>query len=137
MFSKLLSICAVVLPLGLIGSTPVALADTNVDIHFGVPFYSYQVRPYYRYRRDYGWYDAYRYPRFRGGAYYDDDDSDYVASYPGRLTCGEARRLVREHGFYHVLTRDCYGRIYAFDGLRNDHWATIFVNPYSGRVWRD
>ena len=110
------------------------MAHTNVDIHFGVP---YRVRPYYRYRRDYGWYDAYRYPRFRGGTYYDDDDSDYVAGYRGRLTCGEARRPVREHGFYHVQTRDCYGRIYAFDGLRNDQWVTIFVNPYSGRVWRD
>ena len=137
MFSKSLLICALVaLPFGLIGSAPVALAHTNVDIHFGVPFYAYQVRPYYRYHRDYGWYDSYRYPRVRGGTYYDDGEDDYAAAYPGRLTCGEARRLVREHGFYHVLTLDCDGRTYAFDGLRDGHRATIFVNPYSGRMWR-
>ena len=42
-----------------------ALADTDVDVHFGVPFYTYQVTPRYVYYEDYGWYDPYRYPRFR------------------------------------------------------------------------
>ena len=121
------------MPLGLIGSAPAALAHTNVDIHFGAPFYAYQASPHYRYYRGYGWYDAYRYPRFRRGYFYDDD----VAAYAGRLSCGAARRLVREHGFYHVETRDCYGRNYAFDGVRNGRWAVIFVNSYTGEVWRE
>ena len=39
--------------------------------------------------------------------------------------------------FYHVETRDCYGKNYAFDGVRNGHWAVIFVNSYTGEVWRE
>jgi hypothetical protein len=85
MFRKTLLACAVALPIGLMGAAPAALADTDVDVHFGIPFYSYQVRPRYVYYEDYGWYDPYRYPRFRRihradddyvGVYgYDDDDS--------------------------------------------------------------
>jgi hypothetical protein len=64
---------SVVLPLGFLGAAP-ALADADVEIHFGVPFYAYQVEPSYVYYDDYGWYDAGAYPNFRVG--YDDDD-DY------------------------------------------------------------
>jgi len=125
--------CAVALPLCLTGFAPAASAHTNVDIHLGVPFYPYQAGPHYRYYRGYGWYDADRYPRFRHGYYYDHD----VVTYAGRLSCGAARRLVREHGFYHVETRDCFGKNYAFDGVRNGHWAVIFVNSYTGGMWRE
>lgn len=134
MFRKTLLACAVALPLGLIGSTPAALADTDVDIHFGVPFYSYQVGPRYRYYEDYGWYDANRYPRFRGG--YADDDEGYVAVRPNRLSCGEARRIVRANGFRNVSARDCDGRTYSFIGIRNGRSFVIYVNSRNGRMWR-
>lgn len=49
MFRKTLLACAVALPMGFMGSAPAALADTDVDIHFGVPFYTHQVGPRYRY----------------------------------------------------------------------------------------
>jgi len=81
MLRKTLLACAVALPFGLMSAPPAALADTDVDVHFGIPFYSYQVSPRYRYYEDYGWYDARRYPRFRGTYYYDDDDDDYVTIY--------------------------------------------------------
>jgi len=77
MFRKTLLACTVALPFGLMGMAPAALADRDVEVHFGVPFYSYQVSPRYRYYQEYGWYDAYRYPRFRH-VYYNDDDYDYV-----------------------------------------------------------
>lgn len=88
MFRKTLLACSVVLPLGLIGTVP-ALADTDVDIHFGVPFYTYQVEPRYVYYEDYGWYDPYRYPRFRRihradddyAPVYEYDDGDDVGIY--------------------------------------------------------
>ena len=57
MFRKTLLACAVALPLGLTGAAPAALADADVDVHFGIPFYSYQVRPRYVHYEDYGWYD--------------------------------------------------------------------------------
>jgi len=136
MFTKTLIACAVALPLALIGAAPAALAHTDVNIRLGVPFYAHQVAPHYRYYRGYGWYDPYRYPRFHGGGYYDDGD-DYAAAYPARLSCGEAAERVREHGFYRVRPRDCDGHNYAFDGVRRGHWSTIFVNSFTGRVWRE
>jgi len=30
-----------------------------------------------------------------------------------------------------------FGKNYAFDGVRNGHWAVIFVNSYTGEVWRE
>ena len=78
MFRKTLLACFIALPLGLIGTMP-ASADTDVEVHFGVPFYSYQVSPRYRYYEDYGWYDARAYPRFhRTYHVYEDDDDGYV-----------------------------------------------------------
>ena len=96
MFRKTLLACSIALPIGLIGTMPAA-ADTDVEVHFGVPFYAYQVSPRYRYYEDYGWYDAHAYPRFRRTYHvyedddhvvreddYDnyDDDSDYVVIEP-------------------------------------------------------
>jgi hypothetical protein len=77
MLRKTLLACSVALPLGLLGAAP-ALADTDVEVHFGVPFYTYQVSPRYRYYEDYGWYDAYAYPRFHRAYRVYDDDDDYV-----------------------------------------------------------
>lgn len=133
MLRKTLLACSIALPLGFIGSMPSALAQSEVDIRFGVPFYSYQVSPSYRYYDGYGWYDGYRYPRFRGG--YDDDD-DYVAIRPSRLSCGEARRIVRNNGYRNVSARDCDGRTYSFIGVRNGRSFVIFVNARNGRMWR-
>lgn len=128
MFRKTLLACTVALPLGLIGMIPSATAG-DVDIHLGVPIYSHRYRHYH----DHGWYDAHRYPRFRGayGGYYDYDDGD------GRLSCGEASQLVREHGFHDVEARECEGRNYAFSGFRNGHFAIVYVNSRTGVVWRE
>jgi hypothetical protein len=132
MLRKMLLACSIALPLGLVGSMPSAQADTDVDIHFGVPFYTHQVGPRYRYYDGYGWYDANRYPRFRGGDY----DDDYVAVRPGRLSCGEARRIVRNNGFRNVKARDCDGRTYSFIGSRNGRSVVIYVDARNGRMWR-
>ena len=79
MLRKTLLVCSVALPLGLIGAGS-ALAHSDVEVHFGIPFYSYQVSPRYRYYEDYGWYDAYAYPRVhRIHRVYDDADDGYYA----------------------------------------------------------
>jgi hypothetical protein len=88
MFRKTLLTLAVALPVGLMGAAPAALAD-RVHVYFGVPFYSHQVGPRYVYYDDYGWYDPYRYPRFRRihrtdddyAPVYEDDDDGYVGVY--------------------------------------------------------
>lgn len=131
MFRTSFLACAVALPLGLIGWAAAASAHTNLDIKVGVPHYYGHHRGY---DRGYGWHDGYRYPRFRYG-YYGGDG--YVAAYHDRLSCGAARRIVREHGFYHVLPRDCYGKDYAFDAVRNGYRMMVFVNSYTGEVWKE
>lgn len=81
MLRKILFVSSVALPLAFVGTAP-ASADTDFEVHFGVPFYSYQVEPSYVYYDDYGWYDADAYPNFRvryddEDAYDDNDDDDY------------------------------------------------------------
>ena len=92
-------------------------AKTNVQIYFGMPHYGYQVGPDYRYRDGYGWY--------RPSGYY-----------RGRLSCGEARRIVRNSGFRNVATIECNGRTYTFEATRRGRDVTVFVNSRTGAIWR-
>ena len=93
-------------------------ADAKVQIYLGFPHYDYQVGPDYRYRDGYGWY--------RPTGYYN----------RGRLSCGEARRAVRNQGFRNVNTIECNGRTYTFEATRRGRDVTVFVDSRNGRVWR-
>ena len=95
-------------------------ARTNVQIYFGMPHYGYQVGPDYRYRQGYGWYQ----------------DSGYYNYNRGRLSCGEARRVVRNSGYRNVSTIECQGRTYTFEATRRGRDVTVFVNSRNGRIWR-
>ena len=93
-------------------------ADAKVKIYLGFPHYDYQVGPDYRYRDGYGWYQDTRYYN------------------RGRLSCGEARRAVRNNGFRNVNTIECNGRTYTFEATRRGREVTVFVNSRNGRIWR-
>jgi hypothetical protein len=95
-----------------------AQADTKVKVYLGAPHYSYQVGPDYRYRDGYGWYRPV-------GVYH-----------RGRVSCGEARRIVRNSGFRNVETIECNGRTYTFEATRRGRDVTVFVNSRTGAVWR-
>ena len=100
-------------------------ADAKIRIYLGVPYYDYQVGPGYMYNDNYGWYNpgyqqpGYNFPGMRG-----------------RLSCNEARRMVRQSGFRNVMTRECQGRTYTFSALRHGHQILVFVNSRTGAVWR-
>ena len=94
-----------------------AEAKTNVKIFFGVPHYGYQAGPDYLYRDGYGWYRP-------------------VGIHRGRLSCGEARRAVRNSGFRNVDTIECNGRTYTFEATRRGRDVTVFVDSRNGRIWR-
>ncbi|HUQ36797.1 MAG TPA: hypothetical protein VM144_10530 [Aestuariivirga sp.] len=94
-----------------------ASADTKVRVYLGMPHYGYQMGPDYRYRDGYGWYRP-------------------VGIHRGRLSCGEARRIVRNNGFRNVATIECNGRTYTFEATRRGRDVTVFVNSRNGRVWR-
>ena len=94
-----------------------AQADTNFRVYLGVPHYGYQVGPDYRYRDGYGWYRP-------------------VGIYRGRLSGGEARRVVRNRGFRNVVTIECNGRTYTFEATRRGRDVTVFVDSRTGAVRR-
>lgn len=105
-----------------------AEAKTRVSVYFGVPFYSYQVHPGYRYYDGYGWYDYRMYPDIR---------YRFRDHRPGfHLTCGQARRMVQQSGYRNVQARDCVGRTYAFSAMRRGNHVIIYVNARSGNIWR-
>ena len=93
-------------------------AEAKVVVYFGMPHYSYQVGPDYRFREGYGWYRP---------------NSFYIR---GRLSCGEAKWRVRERGFRNVSTIECDGRTYTFKARRGDHRVIVYVNSRTGAVWR-
>ena len=97
----------------------------QVKIYLGAPHYDYQVGPGWRYRQGYGWYDYDRYGRYP------------IVTYDrGRISCGEARRIVRNNGFRNVATIECNGRTYTFEATRRGRDVTVFVNSRNGRIWR-
>jgi hypothetical protein len=72
--------------------------------------------PDYHYREGWGWYlPPVRY---------------------GRLTCGEARRIVRRSGFRNISTIECRGRTYTFEATRRGRDVIVYVNSRTGDVWR-
>jgi hypothetical protein len=93
-------------------------ADAKVRIYLGLEHYDYRVGPDYRYRDGYGWY--------RPSGFYG----------RGRISCGEARRIVRNSGFRNVDTIECRGRTYTFEATRRGRDVTVFVDSRNGRVWR-
>ena len=100
-----------------VGLPAAAEAKTNVKIYFGVPHYSYRVGPDYRFRDGYGWYRS-------------------SAIHRGRLSCGDAKRRVRNSGFRNVSTIECQGRTYTFEATRRGRDVTVYVNSRTGEVWR-
>jgi hypothetical protein len=101
-----------------------SVAEAKVSIYLGgVPYYDYQVGPDYRYYDGRGWY---RYqPRYK-----------FQYGNRGRISCGEAKRIVRDRGFRNVATRECEGRTYTFTAKRNGHRILLYVNSRTGAVWR-
>jgi hypothetical protein len=108
-------------------STPLVLAhapspshaDTGVKLnfYFGEPHYTYRVGPDYVYRKGFGWH------RHR-------------AALRDRLSCGEARRVVRNHGYRVISTRDCSGKTYVFRTSSKGKVHLIYVNARTGGLWR-
>jgi hypothetical protein len=123
----------------------VGAADAKTRVHIGVGIgnqcdvygncYGGGYDPGYGgYDPGYGYYDSgypqddsvYRHHR----RHYDNyDEQDY-----GGLSCGEARRLVRNEGFRHVQAEDCSGRRFSFTGWRHGDEFAIRVSARSGQI---
>jgi hypothetical protein len=101
-----------------VGLPSVAQAETNFKLYLGLPHYGYRVGPDYRFREGYGWYRP------------------SVGVRHGRLSCNEAKRMVRRSGFRNVSTIECSGRTYTFEATRRGRDITVYVNSRTGAVWR-
>jgi hypothetical protein len=100
------------------GFAGTAQADVDVDVYIGgVPYYERQIGPDYRFYPGRGWY-LYR-------PYYRD-----------RLSCNQARRLLRDRGYRRVSAIECNGRTYTFRAVRNDRRIILYVDSRTGRVRR-
>jgi hypothetical protein len=99
---------ALAAPLVLLAS-PASADDIDLDFRVGIgtPYYGYGAYP-----------DAY-YPYHRR-----------------KLSCWQARELVRDRGFNRVRTIECFGRVYTFRALRRGRPVTINVNARTGAMWR-
>lgn len=95
-------------PLLFLGATP-SIADVDVNIGVGVP----------------------------GPRIFVDPDDDYEYRRRDRLSCGEARGLIRERGYYRIVTLRCRGRIYTFEASRRGNRYVLKVNSRTGALWRD
>ena len=102
-----------------------SVAEAKVSIYFGgIPYYDYQVGPDYRYYDGRGWY------RHQPGIQFQ------YGGNRGRISCGEARRIVRDRGFRNVQARECEGRTYTFTARRDGRRILLYVNSRNGNVWR-
>lgn len=117
---KLLMTLVVAAPIALgfgLGGATTADAKTSVNIYMGVPYYSYQVGPDYQFRKGHGWYRPGR-PNHR------------------KMSCNQARDLVRDRGYRNVQARNCGGQTYVFRATRNGRAVIVYVNSRTGAVWR-
>ncbi|QPC42191.1 hypothetical protein HW532_05435 [Kaustia mangrovi] len=83
----------------------------NVGVYFGigVPGFGYGAPAHYP-----GYYPAPR-PRYR-------------------LSCGQARHIVRRHGYHRIRARDCRGKIYGFVARKHHRLYMVKVNARNGRI---
>jgi hypothetical protein len=116
---RILFALALSAPLALTLAAAPAHADTNVKfkIYFGEPYYSYRAGPDYVYRKGYGWHRQ----RVVVG---------------NKLSCSQARNIVRKHGYHVVSTRDCSGTTYVFRTNNNGKAHLVYVNARTGGLWR-
>ena len=114
---KLLMALVVAAPVAFgLGGVNAAEAKTTVNIYLGVPHYSYQVGPDYVFRKGHGWY--------------------LPGRHFNRLSCGEARQIIRGHGYRDIVARNCSGGTYVFRAVRNNRLAIVYVSARTGAVWR-
>jgi hypothetical protein len=95
--------------LALAGSPASMAGSPNVDIQIGVPGVG-------------------------GGVY---GEEDYDSTYRRRrISCGEARMLVRDRGYIRVRMIDCGGRRHTFSGFRRGRLWLVTVNAFNGSISR-
>jgi len=97
-------------------SVPSSPAKADVDLHLGLqlPHFGFHRHdgPRYRHRGP-------RYRHYRG---------------PHRISCRQARHIVRRSGFRRIRTVECRGRTYTFNARRHGDYYRVRVNARRGYI---
>lgn len=121
MLKKLALVAALAVPAIAVSATAPgfvspAEAKTSVQIHLGVPYYSYRPGDDYRYYAGRGWYRPYHNRM--------------------QMSCGQGAREVRSLGYRNVRPMDCQGPRYTYRATKNGKAFMLSVNARNGRVNR-
>jgi hypothetical protein len=101
MFTKIV-VAAAALTAAVVATAP-AQADTNFSVGIGLGLGGFG-----------GGYEPGYYPVY--GGYYDG------------ISCGKARKIVKNHGFHQVYATDCNGSIMRFKGKQNGFWYRVKID---------
>jgi len=114
-----------------------ATAKTKIHIGIGAGSDYCFHRPYStacRFGHGYGYGYGYDYYHPPIGYYY---TPRYLPPrYSYRISCGQAKEIVRDRGYRNVRTRDCGGRTNSFIGKKSGHLWLVRVDTRSGRISR-
>lgn len=113
-----------------------ASAKTNINIGIGIGAgYGWCYNHPYALGCGFGYRHRHFYPRFYPWFY----PQYYPPVYQLRISCGEARQIVANHGFRKVRARSCGGKVDSFYGWRGGHPWLVKVNTRNGGIlgaWR-
>jgi hypothetical protein len=109
------------------GAATMAEAKTNFSLYFGVPYFNDQIGPDYRYYQNRGWY--------QDRDWYDDRPR-YNQNANRKMSCNQARSIVRNQGYRSVVAKECGGKSYTFSARRNNQRVIIYINARTGRISR-
>jgi hypothetical protein len=108
LLKRMLMTAALALPLA-VAATPASADDFDVDFRVGIG------TPHYH-----------GYRAFPDGYF----------PYRRKMSCWQARELLRDRGFRRVRTLECNGRVYTFRVYRRGRPVVISVNARTGAMWR-
>lgn len=107
-----------------------AEAKASFNLYLGVPYWNEQIAPNYRYYPNRGWY-------LDSGQYNDRPDYSERPNNGRKMSCKQARRMVRNSGYRNVDTKNCSGKIYMFSGRRDGRQVFIYVKARTGETWHN
>jgi len=111
MFTKLALASAVAIPLGFVGLSGSAFAESDWN-----PNSSYN--------------PPYDIPIYKSAPMHVRAQITHHAG----MSCAAARSVVRDDGFHNVTARQCSGGQYVFHAMRNGRAMVLYVNPRTGHV---
>lgn len=109
---------------------PVQEAEAKTRVHIGIGAYG-GYNPYY----GRGGYRPYYGPRYYGDPYPRRRYEPRPRRRYGRVSCRQAKRIIRRAGYRRIRVRDCRGKQFKFHAKRRGRWWVIGVLSRSGRMY--